>query len=394
MRLIHGKDKTIKACIFLVILALIAFGDYSRYVYAIKIGAIITLLLSERYIKSTFYLKWATSFIAISVLSLLWSVDKSNSIFYIAWILQAMALAVAISNATHDLSDIEYILKCFFIAGLVLSLRVVIRSPIREWGSFRIGANMGYNSNELALKEAIGCLAGFYFWTNTKNTKRKIILLAGVIALIAIVLFTGSRKGSIMILMGVVIFLTLKSESSLKIIRNIIISLLLLAGFFLLITNVDVLYNVLGRRLLLTLNMFDADAYVGNSIGNRLSLIDIGIDLFKKNPIVGYGIGSFPTASGTNNYAHNNYIELIVDLGVVGLSVYYSMYIYNIGKTIRNLNSNRTLLSILLSFSLMFVVLEYGLVTFQSDYAQIIIALCCASLQVIRISPNNRDLEG
>ena len=373
-----------------VIIALFAFGDYSTYVYAAKIVAIIGLLLLERKIKNGFHLKWVLVFIVASMISIIWSRNASNSFFYIVWTLQAMGLAVAIGNSLHCKKDIDYILRFFFIAGLILTVRILMRTSIRELGSFRLGTNMGYNANELSLKASIACIAGFYFFFKQEKFAKKIILAGLCIALGAVVLFTGSRKGSIMLIMGVILYNTLRSSNPIKFIRNVIVSVLLFVGFYTLVTQIPPFYNVLGRRLLLMLNMFNANAYVGNSIANRMNLVRIGIDLFKDSPIIGYGIGGFIIASGTGLYAHNNYIELMVDLGIIGTIIYYSMYFYNIKNLIKYMNYNRSLLALFLSYSLMLVVLEYGLITFQGDYAQIIIAVCYACIQIVK----NEQISG
>ena len=44
------------------------------------------------------------------------------------------------------------------------------------------------------------------------------------------------------------------------------------------------------------------------------------------------------------------------------------------------INNNKLLFSLLLSYSLMIIVLEYALVTYQGDYVQIIIAICYAAI--------------
>lgn len=370
--------------ISIVIVALFAFGDYSNYVYAIKIISIAGLLLSERIIHNGYHLKWVVAFIVFSFVSVLWSQSSSTSFFYIIWTLQAMALGLAIGNSIHEKKDIEYVLKNFFIAGLILALRVFMNTSLQELGQFRIGTNLGYNANELALKASIACISGIYFFLKQDKKWKKIILMLLIAVLVAIVLFTGSRKGSIMILIGIVLYNTLRSKSPVKFMKNIAISIVLFIGFFILVTQVEIFYNVLGKRLLLLFNMFNADAYVGNSIANRMNMVSIGMELLKGSPLIGYGIGNFSIVSGVGLYAHNNYVELLVDLGLIGTILYYSMYVYNVKKFVQFLNSDRGLLALLLTFTLIFAVLEYGLVTFQGDYVQIIIAICYAAIRLVK----------
>ena len=80
----------------------------------------------------------------------------------------------------------------------------------------------------------------------------------------------------------------------------------------------DALYYVLGRRLepffagLSNRNFGEVDVV-------RFEMIKVGIDLFAKRPFLGYGIGSYRLVAGFNTYAHNNYIELLVSIGLIGL---------------------------------------------------------------------------
>lgn len=361
----------------LVIIALFSFGDYSNAVYAIKVFAILGLLLSERVIHSGIHFLWTVGFIIICTVSILWSGNKSNSLFYLVWTMQAMGLAFAIGNTIHSETDIIHVLKCFFIAGVVLAVRVLMSTALSSLGSFRLGTNMGYNANELALKSSIAAVSGLFFLNRQKTPLRRLIITFLIVTTIGVVAFTGSRKGFLTVIMGVVLFYTFRSGRVEVVFRNIIIALILSVFGFVIIIRVPVLYNAIGRRLLLILNLFDSDtAYVGNSIVNRLNFIQIGFRLFLRSPIYGYGIGAFRVVSQTGVYAHNNYIELLTDIGIIGTLFYYSLYYYNTKHLYMTIGINRSLTSLLLSFSIMFVVLEVGLVTFQGDYAQIIIALC------------------
>lgn len=390
MKLKYNGKTIQKFLIFLVIMALFSFGDYSNAVYVIKILAIVGLVYTERVIRAKYHFQWACLFILLCAFSIIWSSNFSYATFYVAWTLQAMGLAVAIGNTIHDESDIEYVLKCIFIAGIVLAARVFMNTSFRALGTFRLGMNMGYNSNELSLKASVACVTGFYFLYRQKTRLNRFLIVAALVVLAATVMFTGSRKGSIMMIMGAVLYNIIRSKSPARFTRNVFISGMLLFGFFYLIINSPLLYNVLGRRLLLTFNLFNSDAYVGNSIANRRNLISIGIELFGQSPFIGYGIGNFREVSGTGLYAHNNYIELLVDLGITGTVLYYSMYVYNTYYIIRKIRTDRALLGLLLTFSLMLIVLEYGLVTFQGDYVQIIIALCAYSISITK----SREAKG
>lgn len=48
---------------------------------------------------------------------------------------------------------------------------------------------------------------------------------------------------------------------------------------------------------------------------------------FSQQPIVGHGPNAFSDVTGAGTYAHNNFAEIAVNWGLVGLLLYYSMYL-------------------------------------------------------------------
>ncbi|MDD3267588.1 MAG: O-antigen ligase family protein, partial [Burkholderiales bacterium] len=114
----------------------------------------------------------------------------------------------------------------------------------------------------------------------------------------------------------------------------------------------------------------------------RFEMIEVGKTLFLSKPFLGYGIGSFSIVSGFDAYSHNNYIELLVGLGIIGMVLYYSMIIYIIYKLfiIRKFIDGNPLLAILLSL----LVIDYGLVSYNSPVYQYIIALGFISIKLFK----------
>lgn len=70
----------------------------------------------------------------------------------------------------------------------------------------------------------------------------------------------------------------------------------------------------------------------------RQDLILLGPHLMMQAPIFGHGFDQFRSISGYGYYSHNNYIELGVNAGVLGLLLYYSVLasvIYRLGFSLR-----------------------------------------------------------
>lgn len=63
------------------------------------------------------------------------------------------------------------------------------------------------------------------------------------------------------------------------------------------------------------------------SAATRLDMIGEGWRLWLEAPILGHGIDQFRVLSQFATYSHNNYIEMLATLGIVGFILYYSVYL-------------------------------------------------------------------
>jgi O-antigen ligase len=68
------------------------------------------------------------------------------------------------------------------------------------------------------------------------------------------------------------------------------------------------------------------------SLGGRFTLWRAGVKAFAQRPITGYGVGNWrhavsPWLGPTPQVAHNSYLSVLVELGLVGLLLYLSMFV-------------------------------------------------------------------
>jgi O-antigen ligase len=65
---------------------------------------------------------------------------------------------------------------------------------------------------------------------------------------------------------------------------------------------------------------------------SRAELIKQGLRVAAHNPALGVGLGNFQLYSTLDQYAHNNYVELLADTGLAGAILYYGIYVCIISK--------------------------------------------------------------
>jgi len=125
--------------------------------------------------------------------------------------------------------------------------------------------------------------------------------------------------------------------------------------------------------------LITGDGKVEASALYRESLIQYGIEWFKESPFFGYGLENFRVLNsidyGNNVYAHNNFIEILVGLGLVGFLIYYFLYAYILIKLlplVKKKSHNGIIIFTLLLISLF---MDYASVSYDSKLTWIYFAV-------------------
>ena len=142
---------------------------------------------------------------------------------------------------------------------------------------------------------------------------RAMRLLYAVCALLLVcgVVVTFSRAGFITLAAISVVMLWKFGRGS----RSSLTSAALVASVLLL----SVFSDAYRSRLL---TIFDPNSDSSGSAQERVALLDRGLDLILRHPIVGLGMGNFHIYSINEKVAHNSYVETAAELGLIGLLAY------------------------------------------------------------------------
>jgi hypothetical protein len=278
-------------------------------------------------------------------------------------------------------SKLEKIYSFFVFSGCVLVVRLLIDIPISSWTSSRIGNNeIGLNANIVGMYLAISSIFAVYL-AKVKGNKWYYVL---VLLFSPIVLLTGSRKALFLLVVGVLGLLLLLLVERHQ--QNTKGKLALIAGALVIFTAcvlfVPSLYDLVGRRVIEVFRTLFGEGGEDESTRIRLNMIEVGIKLFRQKPLLGQGVGS---------YAHNNYIELLVGVGIVGTLIYYSMYLVTIVRLVRN-RKQIFVLPLIITLLLM-LLLEVGSVNYWEPIFQILIALAF-SASVVSEKRNIKSEDG
>lgn len=331
--------------------------------------------------------KWTILFWGYYFISILWSNNYSDGFKYINNFIQILLLTLVVPQYIEDENDIKTILRYIIIATLYSCVLLIIRTPAFAWGTERVGAVIGANSNNLGKKMAIGTLFSLFFINSIiKNNedKRKYIKLlfygTCFVLFTLISLFTGSKKSVFIILFGIMMFEFINSQGIQKI-SKFTVAVLIVSIVIYSIFNIPDLYRILGRRLertYYTINQINyTSKYTDNSLIERQFYISEAKKLFKRSPIIGNGANGFVTHLRNIGYkhvaySHNNFWELLSTLGIIGFSIYYYFVVYMLIQMIKIYKKKSEPLALLLLIILaILIVLDYGTISYISDFTTI-----------------------
>ncbi|MFM0136261.1 O-antigen ligase family protein [Caballeronia grimmiae] len=239
---------------------------------------------------------------------------------------------------THDL-DLNKLLRRFFIFAIVINapfyayylahtgLLSILKHPSESYGSYFIARNAAGGFLSMLCCLGIAC----YMHRPSK-------FLLGCICLNVLMLWSTYSRGSLLGLVMVIPYVVLgrKRWVLATLIAGMLVSSIALAQYFTL-PHVDYMGY--------TFAISDANEKTANVSIRFEWLWPRALDYFKQSPIVGMGFGSFDDQIGTNvnyfglfsqplrvaithsdSHAHNSYLNLLAELGVVGLALMLAFY--------------------------------------------------------------------
>ncbi|MDK0919116.1 O-antigen ligase family protein [Clostridium perfringens] len=309
------------------ILGIYIFSNKSQYNYISNlmsmmfIVTIIIQVLNNKKIKLNGLNVAFLIFLGICFFSIFTGEDKNQALIKCKTLTLIYIFIFCLNNYLDSYEKIINLLKMFIISGIIASFYVL--SDLNLNNLTRLGSDIG-NQNLVGALLSISFLISIFFILY-KNKKNYIIL--SIILLISILL-TGSRTGIIFILIGLSVLILVKLRKNIiKVIIGLLILLIVIIILYKIIMQNYVIYNILGVRIEGMLNIFTGNGVVDSSSIVRRNMIDIAKQMFLNKPIWGYGLASYGMISGFGTYSHNNLLELLIGVGIIGTISYYSMYI-------------------------------------------------------------------
>ena len=228
--------------------------------------------------------------------------------------------------AVRGVRDVERLALAYLAAATVYAGVVISRFDLGSGADWRLGHLYYYDANDLATFLVTAMPLGFYFIHAGRGLRTRAFAAVGLIVMTVSFVRTGSRGGFIA-LIAVALFIVAR-YSAIPLGRRVFVTAAVAA--IVVGTASTQYWEQMGTIV------SDTD-YNRTDESGRLPIWGRGIGYMLENPLFGVGPNNFPTAEGTLspyadrqqfgvgvrwNAAHNSYIQVGAELGIVGLALF------------------------------------------------------------------------
>lgn len=358
---------------------------YVTYSIYLVMGYAMLIVLKDKIIYWSKYLTWSLLIMALCFLSVLYAHHKEVAFDGIYTLFIPFALAFSFVQLISTKEDIKNILNVLALSGAILYILMMKHNlfDITE----RLGNELFGNANAFASMILLSVMAAICSIYMSKNKMLWLVMIVVIILDYHMLLLSEGRKYLILPILFTVV-LSFKA-SGFKMTRlALIIGIIVIATPIVIgiLFSLDVISDNLISRFEMTFAMMEGQSgMMGDGDIERQNMIGSGLRYFSYSPIWGNGQGNFSylfslenTGGHLGHYSHNNYVELLCNLGIIGFVVYYAFY-YKILR--RTFKTNTEEANIVFSFFISIMILEFGIVSYFTQYLLQII-VCIMSLEI------------
>ena len=305
-------------------------GSVNRYLGIIVMG--VTILYQAQNHKTTMFIGkfgWVALLFCLMIVSSVWGAYDLVTGYYSVIINMFLFTFIVIQQRLRE-SEYNFILLCIVLSTVVTAAVMVFGSEytsVNEISGGRMTIKIGelvVDNNNLAVSFGIAALCAFYFLF--KRTNKFLKIISGILFgfLVFSILQTGSRGGLMALFVAIVFFLIAHNRGiSIKMILVAVIVFLLMLFF---------VERLLPAELA---ERFTVDSVVESGGTGRTDIWTDAFLIFKDSSFLrqlfGYGFGTFPNMmkEECNFYiaAHNDFVQILLELGMLGVALHISMWI-------------------------------------------------------------------
>lgn len=307
-------------CLILGAMNIGEFGSMLKVLAALPVG--IWLLQRHRIVANRLLL-WACFFVCCCAASYIWSIIPEESVTRIGTQVLYLFMLVAVSSYSYNLDQLVFLKKSLLWSSRITAIVVLFSGSYYE-GRIYLSGIIQEDPNYLCAYFLFGISVTLNIMLDSKILKKRLFAVAELIVYIYIIVGSGSRGGLLAVLAcsSIVFFSYQNGKNIIKsITKKIAITIVVCSAIF-------VASSLISGEIL---QRFALETLIESNGTGRFGLWRDALNAFSDSDILrqlfGYGTASaqaitwlFPFER--HNVFHNIFIEVLLELGVIGLIAY------------------------------------------------------------------------
>lgn len=350
-------------------------NTYSLYGFVV-IGLTEFLLFKRSFALRTHTI-WYFLFCLICLCSSFYSANMDISLATTLEMVKILVFSFVAANTLNSQKKINTCIGIYSISCTILYAYLATTGQLIASTEERLGETLVGNANAFANTFMVAALFSIYFIFFAKNKFAKICFFAMFCMQLHALALSGSRKNFILpiILLCLMKLISTDKRGRKHLIKNTIIVTLILFIAFYSIFNVEFLYNSIGYRMEGLVSLATGEGTIDYSSEIRTGMVEEALRLWQNRLFFGNGIDTFKKISSYNTYSHNNYAELLCDIGIFGFSFYYIFYAIGIFKLLNQRNRGDYRWYWLFSL-ISLLAFDLGAITYNMFIVQFLLLIC------------------
>lgn len=386
-----NKKSFLNIYIAITLIATVAFKEYSMIVRLLHIGMYaIFFPRMDRFLKKSFlsYKTWSILLLFYASISIIWAEHQDAAFAYVISLIQVVLLGICLSIYIKTEDDAERVMSYYIVGCVTMAIRTLLSTPVSSWGSGRLVLTT-YHVNEMANMCTYAAIMAMAFLFKDITKKRKLVYGIALLLMVFLIILSAAKKNMLCLPVMLVVVFFISQKSMGKFMSNLLLAVIVIWIVLIVASEYMDIFEFAFDRLSNIESLITGSGIIDKSTSEREYLMSTAVEVFKNNPIFGVGINNYRFFNNIGYYAHNNYLELAASLGIIGVIIYYSMYVC-IGLNLFlywKMNSkfhNAAITTLILCLS----ILDLMQVTYYYEFAHIIIAVISTMCLITRTGYN------
>ena len=358
---------------------------YSTLLCFASMAFMLIVALPRRHIVISRPIAYLILFDVYCLASILWAREPARAETMALRTLPLLTVyALILYNYIVEINGEKLLVGAIYLAGIVLSIyTITMQGGIGGYlqllnSGMRVGDNVN-NVNVIGLGTGISVIIAFYY----VMFHRKIYHLVSLALCGFVALGTGSNKALVIMALGcflVLVFYAYVTNNIFTLLKALA-ALIAVSVAFIALLQLP-MFETINTRFEGMVNAYLGVGKIDGSARIRDYLVQVGLRQFAKTPFFGIGINNGATvalqAVGHDYYLHNNYVELLVDCGVVGTFFFYGAILSSLLKVLKELKKGSPVFALVAIVLLAWLIIQYGYVCYFSKTSYLYIALAAA----------------